>query len=107
MKPQQLMATGQWTRSGEWPSYSGAGPRYQHRRLDVELRGYATHRNSRRKYGLAKMRMWVLRVNGKPVSRDSRFALLADQAAVIATNSATGCTNATVITALQRQEAQE
>jgi hypothetical protein len=104
MKPQQLMATGQWNRSGVWPHYQGEGPKYQHRTLDVQLQGFATQRNSRRKRGVTKMRMWVLLVNGKPVSRDSRFALLADQAAVIATNSATGCTSATVITALQRQE---
>jgi hypothetical protein len=107
MKPQQLMATGEWSRSGEWPGYAGAGPRYEHGTLDIVLQGFATQRNSRRAgRGITKVRSWRLTVNGQPVSRDSRFALLANQAAVIAANSATGCNYATVITARQRQEVQ-
>jgi hypothetical protein len=88
MTPQQLMATGEWTRSGEWPAYSGEGPRYQHRSRDVQLQGYATHRNSRRRgtKGITNMRLWVLRVNGKPVWEDTRFSLLADAAAEYGTN---------------------
>lgn len=90
MTPRQLMATGEWTRSGEWPYYQGEGPRYQHRTLDIRLQGYATHRNTRRRggRGITKVRRWWLYVNGEPVTTDSRFALLADEAVVTATNSA-------------------
>lgn len=105
MTPQQLMATGEWTRSGEWPVYSGEGPRYQHRTLDIVLQGYVTHRNSRRSKGIAKIRVWWLSVNGEKVSLDSRFSLLAEWAAVISINSATGCQHSTVTTARQREEA--
>lgn len=94
MKPQQLMATGEWVRSGEWPYNTGEGPRYQHRTLDIRLQGYGTHRNTRRRggRGTTKVRVWWLYVNGKPEWRDSRFALLADAAAEYASgkNCVTG-----------------
>lgn len=88
MKPNQLMATGQWTRVGEWPEFKGAGPMYQHRSRDVQLQGYSTHRRSRRRgaKGITKMRLWVLQVNGKPVWEDTRFSLLADAAAEYGSN---------------------
>ena len=101
MTPTQLMATGQWTRSGEWPEFKGTGPLYRHRTLDVRLQGYATHRNSRRGKGITKMRLWVLSVNGKPVWEDTSFKLLADAAAEYGTNrnSATGqCLNVNTLT---------
>lgn len=90
MTPKQLMATGEWTRSGDWPHYEGEGPRYQHRTLDIRVQGYATHRNTRRRggRGITKMRVWWLVINGKHERRESRFATVADQAVVSATNSA-------------------
>lgn len=104
MTPKQLMATGDWVRSGDWPYYQGEGPRYQHRTLDLRIQGYATHRNTRRRgsKGITKIRVWLLQVNGKPVNRHERFAPVAERAAVIAINSATGCSNATVETARPR-----
>jgi hypothetical protein len=88
MKPQQLMATGQWRRSGEWPGYAGEGPRYQHASGAVRIQGYATHRNSkRRSYGITKQRVWWVQVidltrnNGGPNLRFTRFADAADVAA--------------------------
>lgn len=83
MTPKQLMATGDWVRSGGWPYYQGEGPRYQHRTLDLRIQGYATHRNSRRRggKGITKIRVWHLTVNGSVVWRDTRFAKLADCAA--------------------------
>jgi len=105
MTPNQLTATGEWDRSGEWPHYQGEGPRYQHRSLDIRLQGYATHRNTRRRgsRGITKVRRWQLYVNGEPMLSDSRFGLMAERAAVIAINSATQPVDATVTTARLRQ----
>lgn len=75
MTAKQLLATREWTRSGEWPYYQGEGPRYQHSSGIVAVQGFVTRTCSR------KTRVWRLYVHGRVTPIRGRFAYVACEAA--------------------------